>query len=118
MIKNGVKLVAEAANMPCEQAAVDAFVNADVSFGPAKAVNAGGVGVSGRAARCQGSAMPTPRGQRLAVKDDARFHETAAIAVLASREQPRDGRAPGLRGRARPPRPRPGFWPAASRSGP
>ena len=47
MIKNGVKLVAEAANMPCEQAAVDAFVEAGVSFGPAKAVNAGGVGVSG-----------------------------------------------------------------------
>ncbi len=47
MIKNGVKLVAEAANMPCEQAAVDAFVDVGVSFGPAKAVNAGGVGVSG-----------------------------------------------------------------------
>ena len=47
MIKNGVKLVAEAANMPCEQAAVDAFVDTGVSFGPAKAVNAGGVGVSG-----------------------------------------------------------------------
>ncbi len=47
MIKNGVKLVAEAANMPCEQAAVDAFVETGVSFGPAKAVNAGGVGVSG-----------------------------------------------------------------------
>ena len=47
MIKNGVKLVAEAANMPCEQAAVDAFVEAGVGFGPAKAVNAGGVGVSG-----------------------------------------------------------------------
>ncbi|MEL0030817.1 MAG: NADP-specific glutamate dehydrogenase [Betaproteobacteria bacterium] len=47
MIKNGVKAVAEAANMPCEQAAVDAFMEADVLFGPAKAVNAGGVGVSG-----------------------------------------------------------------------
>ena len=33
--------------MPCEQAAVDAFVDAGVNFGPAKAVNAGGVGVSG-----------------------------------------------------------------------
>ena len=47
LIKNGVKAVAEAANMPCEQAAVDAFVDAGVMFGPAKAVNAGGVGVSG-----------------------------------------------------------------------
>ena len=47
LIKNGVKAVAEAANMPCEQEAVDAFTEADVMFGPAKAVNAGGVGVSG-----------------------------------------------------------------------
>ena len=47
LIKNGVKAVAEAANMPCEQEAVDAFVEAGVMFGPAKAVNAGGVGVSG-----------------------------------------------------------------------
>ena len=47
MIKNGIQLVAEAANMPCEQEAVDAFTAAGVKFGPAKAVNAGGVGVSG-----------------------------------------------------------------------
>ena len=47
LIKNGVKAVAEAANMPCEQGAVDAFMEANVLFGPAKAVNAGGVGVSG-----------------------------------------------------------------------
>ncbi len=47
LIKNGVKAVAEAANMPCEQSAVDAFMEAGVLFGPAKAVNAGGVGVSG-----------------------------------------------------------------------
>ncbi|HAA93506.1 MAG: NADP-specific glutamate dehydrogenase [Rhodospirillaceae bacterium] len=47
MIKNGVKSVAEAANMPCEQGAVENFQEAGVLFGPAKAVNAGGVGVSG-----------------------------------------------------------------------
>ena len=47
MIKNGVIAVAEAANMPCEQTAVDALMEAKVLFGPAKAVNAGGVGVSG-----------------------------------------------------------------------
>ena len=33
--------------MPCEQGAVDAFQDAGILFGPAKAVNAGGVGVSG-----------------------------------------------------------------------
>ena len=47
MVKNGVKLVAEAANMPCDPAAVEAFLAGGVMFGPAKAVNAGGVGVSG-----------------------------------------------------------------------
>ena len=47
MVANGIKLVAEAANMPCEPAAVEAFMDAGVMFGPAKAVNAGGVGVSG-----------------------------------------------------------------------
>ena len=45
--KNGLIAIAEAANMPCQQAAVDAFRSAGVLFGPAKAVNAGGVGVSG-----------------------------------------------------------------------
>ena len=33
--------------MPSEQAAVDAFIENKVLFGPAKAANAGGVGVSG-----------------------------------------------------------------------
>ena len=47
MIGNGIQLVAEAANMPCDQEAVDSFLAANVKFGPAKAVNAGGVGVSG-----------------------------------------------------------------------
>jgi glutamate dehydrogenase (NADP+) len=47
MLKNGITAVAEGANMPCEQAAVDAFQDAKILFGPAKAVNAGGVGVSG-----------------------------------------------------------------------
>jgi glutamate dehydrogenase (NADP+) len=47
MINNGIMAVAEAANMPCEQEAVDAFLKAQILFGPAKAVNAGGVGVSG-----------------------------------------------------------------------
>ena len=47
MLKNGVKAIAEGANMPCEQAAVDQFQDAKILFGPAKAVNAGGVGVSG-----------------------------------------------------------------------
>ena len=44
---NGLMAVAEGANMPCHAEAADYFVENDVLFGPAKAVNAGGVAVSG-----------------------------------------------------------------------
>ncbi len=47
LISNGVMAVAEGANMPCTPEAVTAFQNAGVLFGPAKAVNAGGVATSG-----------------------------------------------------------------------
>ena len=47
LIKNGVKVVAEGANMPCTLDATEAFLAAGVLFGPAKAANAGGVAVSG-----------------------------------------------------------------------
>ena len=47
MVKNGIKAVAEGANMPCSAEATDFFIANDVLFGPAKAANAGGVAVSG-----------------------------------------------------------------------
>ncbi len=47
LIGNGVKAVAEGANMPTELAGVHAFLDGRVLFGPAKAANAGGVAVSG-----------------------------------------------------------------------
>ncbi len=47
LIKNGVRCVAEGANMPTSLAAVDAFINAKVLYAPGKASNAGGVAVSG-----------------------------------------------------------------------
>lgn len=46
LVKNGVKIVAEGANMPSSMEAVKVFLNNDVLFGPAQAVNAGGVAVS------------------------------------------------------------------------
>lgn len=46
LIKNGVKAVAEGANMPSTPDAVELFQEADVLFGPAKAANAGGVATS------------------------------------------------------------------------
>lgn len=47
MVKNGIKAVAEGANMPCTAEATDHFLANQVLFGPAKAANAGGVAVSG-----------------------------------------------------------------------
>jgi len=47
LIANGVKFVAEGANMPCTPDAVEAFQSAGIPFGPAKAANAGGVATSG-----------------------------------------------------------------------
>ncbi len=46
LIDGGVEAVAEGANMPCTPEAIDLFVDAGVAFGPAKAVNAGGVATS------------------------------------------------------------------------
>ena len=47
LITNGVKLVAEGANMPSTPEAVAAFQAAGVMFAPGKASNAGGVATSG-----------------------------------------------------------------------
>jgi glutamate dehydrogenase (NADP+) len=47
LIKNGVKLVAEGANMPSTLEATKMFLGAGILYGPAKAANAGGVATSG-----------------------------------------------------------------------
>ncbi|MHB1147403.1 MAG: NADP-specific glutamate dehydrogenase [Lutibacter sp.] len=47
LIANGVKYIAEVSNMGCTPEAVDLFHKNKLPFGPGKAVNAGGVGVSG-----------------------------------------------------------------------
>src|SRR5271157_6633358 len=47
LIKNGIKLVAEGANMPSTLEATKMFLDAKVLYGPAKAANAGGVATSG-----------------------------------------------------------------------
>jgi len=46
LVKNGVKVVAEGANMPSTPEAIHTFQQAGVLFGPAKAANAGGVATS------------------------------------------------------------------------
>ncbi len=47
LIKNGIKLVAEGANMPSTLEATKLFLEAKILYGPAKAANAGGVATSG-----------------------------------------------------------------------
>ena len=46
LIANGVKVVAEGANMPSNLEAINEFLTNGILFGPAKAANAGGVAVS------------------------------------------------------------------------
>ena len=47
LLGNGVYVVSEGANMPSTADAQNAFVDAGILYGPAKAANAGGVAVSG-----------------------------------------------------------------------
>jgi len=47
LIKNGVTCVAEVSNMGCTPEAIEEFIKAKILFAPGKAVNAGGVAVSG-----------------------------------------------------------------------
>jgi glutamate dehydrogenase (NADP+) len=47
LLKQGVKLVGEGANMPCTPEAITAFQKAKILYSPGKASNAGGVATSG-----------------------------------------------------------------------
>lgn len=47
LVENGCKVVAEGANMPSSNEAVDYFLKHNIYFGPGKAANAGGVATSG-----------------------------------------------------------------------
>lgn len=46
LLKNGCKCVCECANMPCDEAAMEAFLKAKICYSPGKASNAGGVATS------------------------------------------------------------------------
>jgi glutamate dehydrogenase (NADP+) len=47
LVKNGVYVVSEGANMPTTADGVDIFIDAKILYGPGKAANAGGVSTSG-----------------------------------------------------------------------
>ena len=69
LIANGVKAVAEGANMPTTIAATDLFLEAGVLFAPGKAANAGGVATSGLEMAQNAASMGWK-----AEKVDARLH--------------------------------------------
>ena len=60
LIDNGVLLVAEGANMPTRPEGVEIFRNAGILYGPSKAVNAGGVSVSGLEMAQDAEHLPWP----------------------------------------------------------
>lgn len=47
LLKNGVYVISEGANMPSTPDAIDQFVDSKILYGPGKAANAGGVATSG-----------------------------------------------------------------------
>ncbi|RMI27598.1 MAG: NADP-specific glutamate dehydrogenase [Calditrichaeota bacterium] len=61
MLRNGVHLVCEGANMPTHIDAVNLFLENNVLFGPGKAANAGGVAVSGLEMTQNSMRMPWTR---------------------------------------------------------
>jgi len=70
LVRNGVTLVAEGANMPVSIGAVERLQAADVLFAPGTAANAGGVTVSGLEMTQDAEHMPWTREQV-----DKRLHE-------------------------------------------
>jgi len=63
LLRNGVVLVAEGANMPTTSRGVELFVDAGILYGPAKAANAGGVAVSGLEMAQDSAHLPWPTAQ-------------------------------------------------------
>jgi glutamate dehydrogenase (NADP+) len=47
MVSNGIKIVAEGANMPSTNETIELYMKYKIFYGPGKAANAGGVSVSG-----------------------------------------------------------------------
>jgi glutamate dehydrogenase (NADP+) len=84
LIRNGVQLVCEGANMPSTLDATKLFLEAEILYGPAKAANAGGVATSGlemaqNSARLSWSRQEVDdRLQRIMIEIHKNCYETAA----------------------------------------
>jgi glutamate dehydrogenase (NADP+) len=61
LVKNGVFVVAEGANMPTTLDGVKVFLDAKILYGPGKAANAGGVATSGLEMSQNSMRLPWPR---------------------------------------------------------
>jgi len=61
LMRNGVKMVAEGANMPSTPDAADVFLEHKILYAPGKAANAGGVAVSGLEMSQNGMRLNWPR---------------------------------------------------------
>jgi glutamate dehydrogenase (NADP+) len=61
LVKNGVYVISEGANMPTTLEGIKVFLDAGVLFGPAKAANAGGVATSGLEMAQNSMRLPWPR---------------------------------------------------------
>jgi glutamate dehydrogenase (NADP+) len=70
LVKNGVYVVAEGANMPTTPEGIDVFLDAKILYGPGKAANAGGVSTSGLE-MCQNSMRLSWTREEV----DARLHQ-------------------------------------------
>src|SRR6516165_7496384 len=90
LIRTGVRLVAEGANMPSTLEASKIFLDAGILYGPAKAANAGGVATSGLE-RAQNSARLN--GTREEV--DERLHKIMIRIHASCRETAEDYGTPG-----------------------
>lgn len=61
LVKNGVYVVSEGANMPTTIEGIEIFLDKKILFGPGKAANAGGVAVSGLEMSQNSMRLPWPR---------------------------------------------------------
>ncbi len=90
LLRNGVTLVAEGANMPTTLDGVEQFLAAKIMYGPAKAANAGGVAVSGLEMSQNSLRYRWPREEV-----DGRLHEIMKSIHTAANEAAAEYGTPG-----------------------
>src|SRR5262249_3259464 len=90
LLKNGIYVVSEGANMPTAIDGMHQFINAKILYGPAKAANAGGVATSGLEMSQNHMRISWTREEV-----DQRLHETMKAIHRACRETASEFGTPG-----------------------